>query len=1305
MSRRLPMLLLLAIAPAWGQQILFHAPLTDGPDATVAAGTKGAVCRHAARDTGFWSIRDAQDIVGWMAEGNLDKRHGTLSLWVKPAWDPADRASGIIVCDDITFSDKGSNAFRLWKWDDRCLRLDLRSPEDKYIPVPFAKCPPGVWHHLAVTWDEQIGTRFYIDGQRVGAAEYAYTAYPAKWLYLGGSDDREGPAAGDYKDLLILDQALSDSQVADLATGQVSYPNAPARSRPTTTPTPRPATAKPVFRVDFEGQLKAGTAIGKAEPRASTKVTFVASPFGQAAHFDDGAVLEYDGANVPHDRGAISLWVRPDWSADQAGGDRTIFREAPPDSAGDDCRWIWFWNDAARLRFDLRTPGDPYVNVMTSDWQPGSWHHLVLCWDAATGDQAQYVDGRRILSRGDSRKIFVRDPWQPKPKTHFWIGSQNGQKAARAAIDQVVIYDAPLSDQAVVAEYASLAPLTVTVAQPYLEPGAREAEVIVTNRSGSPLDDAVLTAERSGARGGVTSSLGRLAAGEVKVAQVALPVGATGDWVIQASAPGKQSGPAGQIRVCSPVPPPAKTAGEKLVATIDLTKLLPADQYTDTGDVKTVDSPLGKYREAGTNRGSRFAVRLSFADLGAWHRIEWDWPDDKPRTTDAVLNGDKYDVATGMLAGDEYPNWGELRTQWCWCWPRTKNDAIVFMTAEAGRPAAVSAVRVYQLDGPPPAVMVPPVKFQSAEPRRVGLYYEDPVLPMNFGGRPDFPDFANVADRLLAYLDATGLNSFYYPAVWYHGPLYPSASQGADQLGSRPHPNDFLRYLLRMFEARGIKLMVTFNVHDLPEFAEAQANEEAVRAGAETPVTTLWNGALKTSGWHGSGGDFNPLDPQVRDALGTLVKELAERYGDSPAFGGVCLHLPMHSMLWFGQLEGGYNDRNLKAFQADSGVDLKLDWDEPLRANQAYRELTGPHREQWIDWRCRQIAKQWSGYAEALRSKRPDLELAVNLYTVLDEMKNQQNVAPEEVDFVESARICGADVRLLSQIPNVRLMNTFAPGLYRWTRSRRAPFAPIQREQRTACFSPSAYIPFAALGKPFDVNLHDKYWEDDVGRTRGLNGMQAWDQREMGWRVSTLVPPSPDCLENYAEALGEADIQTMTKGGFVVGTVGMEDSLRGWALAFRQLPQAPFEDLPGLDDPVRVRVCHRPDGEWAYVQNRLRSPVAVTLKTKGQGELRDLAAGTAVDGALRLSGFGLVALWSPAGGRQVTGATVTGTEPVAEALKRRLDDLAAKPGAAAEEAKARIALAREELAAGHLARVGYMLDEVWEARFAEQPPR
>ncbi|NOY82531.1 MAG: LamG domain-containing protein [Kiritimatiellaeota bacterium] len=1024
-------------------------------------------------------------------------------------------------------------------------------------------------------------------------------------------------------------------------------------------------------------------------------------------------MLEYPGGgNVPHRRGALAFWVRPDWSVRTAKATHVFFREAPPDQPGDDCRWIWYHASKSRLRFDLRDPRDSYVYADISGWRAGTWHFVVQTWDAATGVSAQYIDGRPFRGGSDRGKAFLHPPWTPRPKRFFWIGSRGGHDPAMAAFDEVTTYDRMLTAEQVRRLYASRVPLTLRVPRPYLAQQARvridfEVRNLQDVSVPGPLTVRLFAGDAAQPSRRWTLKSAEFAPRQLRRLTVEAEGLVPGDYRLEAVPPGASvlPGSAAFLRICFSEPPRASKPASRLVQETDLTRKLPESVFCDDGTSRVVRSGAGVFREAGEKKGSRFAVRLRVEKPGQWHRLEWTWPDDRPRTMDIIVNGCRYDVAGGILAGDEYPNSGRMQIRTVWFWPRRADDALVFMTAETGRPAAAGRVRLYEMSGPPAALDVPAAKFRGAPERQVGLYYEDPVLPANFGGAPEFPSFKAVVDRLTAYMDACGLNVLYYPAVWYHGPLYPSPSQGDGQLGSRPHPRDFIRYLLMRFEKHGFRLVTTFNVHDLPSLANCVTDAARVRAGASTPVTVQWDTSLKISGWHGTPGDFNPLAPEVHTAVGALVREIADRYGDSPAFGGICLHLPRHSLLWFGSTDTGYNDENLHGFEKDTGLRLGIDYASPVRANRAYRTLRSKYWEQWLDWRCGRLAGQWAEYAGILRERRPDLTLAVNLYTVLDETNADRPA--DQTDFVGAAREFGADVRLLARIPNIQFLNTFSPGLYRWHRSRRGPFRPEMRVFRTENFVSNAYRPFAELGRPFGVNLHDKYWEDPIGRLSPLEGLKKWGQRELGWRVSTPVPAEPYALENYAEAMGEADVTVLTKGGFVVGTAGMEAALGRWATAFRQLPAAPFADVPGLADPVRVRTCSRADGDWCSIQNRLPYPLRVSLSVIGGGPATDLAGRRElrpVNGRvdLRLAPYQLVALWGRPGTLRLSGGRTQGTEAVTAQLAPRLRrTLAARPESASVRARSRIALVERALTAGRLARAMHLLEGPWAARLEQ----
>ncbi|MBM4087191.1 MAG: LamG domain-containing protein, partial [Planctomycetes bacterium] len=328
-AMQFPAFLFVALA-AWPSalhaqpRVSFSASLANGPDAEMSRGTGTGICRHDAPQPGFWPVREDADAICWLAADNFDKRQGTLAFRFRPAWPAGDTAWRLLLADDRTFHDKNENCFRLWKWDDKVIRFELRSAEDKYLTFPLSKLPPGEWHHLAATWDCQRGTRLYLDGQRMAAVDYQFTPIPARLLILGQAE-RMKAGLGDYRDLLVLDQMLDDDQIAQLAAGK--FPLVPSVPPVPLVPlvrpvAPVPTPPRPVFRLGFEGTLDADVAAAGGKPRKAQGVTFVDSPFGRAAYFGEGALLEYIGeANVPHERGAISMWVRPDWTAATAASD------------------------------------------------------------------------------------------------------------------------------------------------------------------------------------------------------------------------------------------------------------------------------------------------------------------------------------------------------------------------------------------------------------------------------------------------------------------------------------------------------------------------------------------------------------------------------------------------------------------------------------------------------------------------------------------------------------------------------------------------------------------------------------------------------------------------------------------------------------------------------------------------------------------------------------------------------------------------------------------------------------------------
>jgi hypothetical protein len=153
-------------------------------------------------------------------------------------------------------------------------------------------------------------------------------------------------------------------------------------------------------------------------------------------------------------------------------------------------------------------------------------------------------------------------------------------------------------------------------------------------------------------------------------------------------------------------------------------------------------------------------------------------------------------------------------------------------------------------------------------------------------------------------------------------------------------------------------------------------------------------------------------------------------------------------------------------------------------------------------------------------------------------------------------------------------------------------------EQRAAANAPE--ITEALRHLPAAMKIHDRYFEDAIGRSAPLRALGV---QEQAWRVSTLNPAHIHSLEQYVLPLANFDALEIVKGGYVLGTLGMEDYLVEFAREFRRLPAVRFDDVPGLEDPVRVRQRVHGGQAWFYVLNTLPARASATLQLRGEPTL------------------------------------------------------------------------------------------------------
>jgi len=520
------------------------------------------------------------------------------------------------------------------------------------------------------------------------------------------------------------------------------------------------------------------------------------------------------------------------------------------------------------------------------------------------------------------------------------------------------------------------------------------------------------------------------------------------------------------------------TRNARLIARIDCTREYPADQYFAYGEVKVVDGPAGRYREADGKQFSRFGYRFRIENIGRPHVMGVRYPDDKRRFMFAI-DGTCYDLSTAIVTGFAHPLSGQMLELKNIFWPRSEDCSITFMTWGHGEAAAAASFEVYELDDLAPLEV--PGDPGDGTRRELGVQYEDPC---GTGASEGAMNISEWTDHIVAYMRHSGQKLLGYPICWYHGPQYPSQREPADAFGVvvardrrqyatwTTQPPEWVAPLLDRFAREGLEFQAVLTLLRLGSLMQKMNTDlDAIKAGAETinnmlsndqvqagtmDWTTLYNArnyekVLDYPGqhkdWSGfawqygekagqpyhAGPIFNPLHPVVQEAIVGFVREIAERYGKHPAFKGVAFTMWTPSLLWFGSLHSGYDDYTIDRFEKETGIRVEVEKTAPDRFSKRYEFLTFACREAWLDWRCRKIAELVRTIRDTLRAVRPDLRVTLNMWREAfvtgiiwhGDVRHQLYACP---GLVALCRQAGIDVALYQDEPGIQLDLEFDGG-------------------------------------------------------------------------------------------------------------------------------------------------------------------------------------------------------------------------------------------------------------------------------------
>ena len=675
--------------------------------------------------------------------------------------------------------------------------------------------------------------------------------------------------------------------------------------------------------------------------------------------------------------------------------------------------------------------------------------------------------------------------------------------------------------------------------------------------------------------------------------------------------------------------PYEKPAGEKLdmelVSEWKAGEGEKADSFRAVGDTQVKELGGVKYLEAGPDAGDRFALRLSLKEDSPLWCLEIDYPDDAKRTADIIVQSCKqtwndYSLQVGYASGDEYRPTGRILTHRCLYWKEADDVALVVMTARKGAPAAVSAVRLYRVrDAKLPSAGAPGAR----EGRRSFVAYnEDCAIGYDFGTvrtkGHDRDELQTMIERCAAYMKYIGEDILAYPGCWYQGRIN-------EDYNPRNHAPDYLSAWYSAFDREGLGVMPTMNWHNIELPPDVHVTRESLSDGSlhPTAVNILSSGRANTE-WHGSPPNFNILHPATQAAILREFDGMLDEGAAHPSFRGVCLHLTAHSILWWGTIDGGYNDYAVEAFSKATGVKVPANAGDPLRGR-AYAEwIKANARDEWVRWRCSVVTDFFAVLAERLRSRRADLKLWVNTFTAA----SLGGERPLDADYITRMNLdAGLDgAALQERIPNLILCQSVVPADYRW-RGYGPGSGDLGRRQLELPTDERTFDLLQFAKEPW-VNQHDRYWESAIGKTAGKSTLTCDWLKECSWRVSTINPSGRHALSHFVEPLRYHDITGMSKGGFLIGTYGMEDVLVPFMRAFRALPAVVMKDVTAKcvsgDDSgfVRLRGAVTGGKAYFYVVNTGYEPSKFTLRIPAGA--KDLVTGEpVVSGEMSLDGYEL----------------------------------------------------------------------------------
>ncbi len=660
-----------------------------------------------------------------------------------------------------------------------------------------------------------------------------------------------------------------------------------------------------------------------------------------------------------------------------------------------------------------------------------------------------------------------------------------------------------------------------------------------------------------------------------------------------------------------------------------------------SGNLAATKHPLGDLvalSPGSPGRESWEAYTLPVRNVGTPHVLEVEYPSDVAQTMGiSVLEPDSagsmlpiqldsgVDVAEDLLRGEsEKPRMLRHRLIF---WPRGNTPIVLITNRRYDAPAVYGRIRVLAGWKHLPAAAAGANEQNRAADagekfatRMAAVYMDRPLFPESFSAGEsydawsrrsldDWHTFHEGASRMVEYMQHVGMGGLMISVLADGATIYPSRvlqptpryDKGVFfDSGQDPLQKDVLEMLLKMFDRERLKLIPAL------EFGSPLAElEEILRRGGDESAAIRWTGPEGQT-WQDAyephrqrAPYYNVLNPQVQEAMLKVVRELLDNYAAHESFAGLAIQLSGHGYAQLPGPEWGMDDATVAEFQRDTGIKLAGEG-EPATATEKpagrerftnrWKQLSGPHYNQWLRWRAARLAAFYQRMQAELAKARPRARLYLAGADAF-ESEEMQEVArpalPRKASMAEMLLRIGIDESHYHDPEGIVLLR---PQRITPCQSHSADAANLEIEQM-----PDRDAYFAAL--PYSGNLF-------FHQPRELR-LESFDRKSpfrssFTLLSSQIVPSGERNRRRFAHGLAALDSQVMFEGGWLV-PLGQEDSTRLLLAAYSRLPAVAFKRLagsaqPGGTQPVTVRYATLGGSTYLYAVND--SPLAATLKVR-----------------------------------------------------------------------------------------------------------